>query len=150
MKPKGVVLSFDPGMTTGYAAVTSSGQILQSFDIPAEAVLDGSFAGSLTDIVGVPFFAVMERTPVPTGSKMNQMLAGVIRSLIFWLGGEDQIVFVQPGTWKNSKYGRKNIDYVTSKHQADAVRLAFYFWEYLAEEVIQNRHLAGSHSSNKS
>jgi hypothetical protein len=122
------VFSFDPGITTGYAAFRDS-KLLETADIPASDIISGMFTTSLPlldqkDTLEI----VIEDTPVPTFSAMNRQLAMVISMLKITF---PEATVIPPGVWKNSFWGRTVIPIVTevivSKHQEDAIRLGLHF-----------------------
>jgi hypothetical protein len=121
-------LGIDPGITTGVALVSSSGEVLKTFCVDKWGVLTLSpememFLGVLT--------VTIEDTPVPTRSRMNQMLSAIVTHLRYTFPGA---LWVPPGVWKNSPVVHIPVKAPTP-HERDAVRLVL--WRLSRERLSQ-------------
>lgn len=118
-----VILSLDPGITTGGAVFDLDGDLLYTFTLSAERILEDS-ALNLTPKVAE---AVIEETPVPTQSKMNKLLGQVLQKIDETF---PEAVKITPGEWKTSRFGKEKRETESSVHEQDAVRLGKYYIAY--------------------
>jgi hypothetical protein len=119
-------MAFDIGVTTGYAALSNTGQILELEDIP-----DNVTATRIVSLVvsRKPRFVVFEKALSPTISQMNRSLAEKQMAIYAAVSGA---YWCEARQWKPSLYAKaptpkKFLGQTLSKHQRDAIRIAAWY-----------------------
>jgi len=132
------ILSFDPGLTTGFAVLdieeTKSQftpRLVYSQAILSDDLLDRSFGVSLPTLVGEVELGqlsyISEFVPIATFSKLSQTLLRVqARILTFF----PEVEFVLPGAWKSSPtyLETKLFKRLITVHEKDAARMALFWY----------------------
>lgn len=119
------LLALDPGVLTG-VALLEDGKLVYSDALELEDLR--RFLEGIRQID----YIVVERTPIPTLSALNRHLLDVTQTIRSILKVSRE---VPPGVWKNSFYGKTQIDRkFNTPHQEDAYRLALFSLDSL--EVI--------------
>ncbi len=126
MSRETVVLSFDPGITTGFCAMHLTGHIIQSLEF-TESLLR-SFLESTPYWSSIPLrkyrYVVIELTPPATLSKMNRRLGKIVQAID---SSFDNTLIVGPGVWKTNKEYCQQVPGSYERHEKDAALLARYY-----------------------
>lgn len=126
-----IVLSLDPGVTTGWALVR-----VRDRAILATGTSDAEDLGEMLDETvrsvhreGYRLLAVVESPP--TGrTYLGDDLDVVQRTVAHWLQGVFGLVptYITPGEWKPSRVARRDSSRSgISAHERDAIRMALYY-----------------------
>ena len=137
-----IVLALDPGITTGYAVTSPTGELIESGNLFHEDI-EESLLCEIAKRDPSTLKVVMEETLVPTHSSMNRELQSIIVDLmkIFPV-----FVMIRPGEWKSSMIATRRFPTLLfphpTPHQRDAYHLAMYFISKEAHEKRRFSHTA--------
>ncbi len=119
------ILSIDPGITTGYCLVGVDGLIIESGNLQPEDLPESILVSYSKD---TELRVVLEDTPIPTHSQMNQRLLEVKNFLLNLFPHATQVL---PGVWKtNLSIANLSLpkDREMTQHEKDAYRLAMWYF----------------------
>lgn len=114
-----MILAIDPGLTTGWALVSTDWEVKSSGGLAPEN-LDELNPRNLPPLIGV----IIEDTPIPTYSQLDRKLQEIQSTLRSWF---PEAQWIRPGVWKNHPVAHEPLEKSLSPHQKDAIRMAFYF-----------------------
>ena len=126
------VLTFDPGLTTGWAILDYDGMIVQCGNLLEETVLEKNFLRDMVDRLAREYniaeVIVEEMPPGSPGDRSRRLEA--VRQKLTTATGLFQVRYVNPSTWKTSRgvltaprFDRWD-DAPVTPHQRDAVGIA--------------------------
>lgn len=122
-----IILALDPGITTGYAVILPTEELIESGNLLHED-LEDSLVSEISLRDPSTLRVVMEETLVPTHSPMNRELQKIIVDLMIMF---PTAVTIRPGEWKQSLAARRRFPsfefFHPTPHQRDAFHLALYF-----------------------
>ena len=132
-----LILSIDPGITTGYALQISLG------DGPLALCLAGNLSPEDIDCLRVfshkegSLQVVIEETPIPTTGRMNRVLKQVVTQINSYF---PEAIRVSPSTWKSMYKARRYLVLSKGKsssfspHMKDAIRMGVWADSFIRKE----------------
>lgn len=119
-----MILSIDPGVTTGWAVLTGDGAVVESGNLKPEDVADGLAAILMRRAIQA---VVVEKFPVGASGGLSDTLRDVVLLIdAVLLGARLRPERVTPGVWKTSSEPKVTAPGLT-QHERDAIRMGRWF-----------------------
>ena len=123
-----LILSFDPGITTGYALISTSGVLLVSGNLDLDDLRESPILEGMKNAEGL--LVIMETVPIFGNSALGRRLHEVNSILE---GFFPTAVKILPGTWKsipsiiNFPVPKTWLGKPMTPHQKDSYRMGMFF-----------------------
>lgn len=114
------VLSLDLGSVTGWAALTGSGELIESGNVD-----DSEFKSRLELLLNnfAPDYVVVEE-PVIYHGPLGRTLQKVVDEMKSTVRDP---IYVRPGQWKPHPMSQTPLDGIVSPHERDAIHLGMWY-----------------------